>query len=306
MTDVPPRRITVADLHHAIQTLPQEMQDDDGGRTIGLANTIIVHFLGRVWFDAHIRHDVTKPGFLRLDFSSDGRREASVFRVIEFAEDLFNLQHVDGFDDCIKQMKAGGEKIESTCAELDFGRFLYIHDIAFRFVVPTLTKGHDYDFELILPGLVVPADAKCKLETTTVNPTSLRNSFKKARTQLPADRPGIVFIKVPQHWITDLTVAKAIVNIGNEFLKTTDRVVSIKYYVSYLMTVNNHILHRYAIRELSNYDSRFHAGRDWDLFTGYYMPPSWNGMPPKWQRIFFFPNSAQSQPPPRAAEASRS
>jgi hypothetical protein len=37
-------------------------------------------------------------------------------------------------------MRTGDE--ESGFAEFDFGRFLYIHDIDFRFVIPTGKKGH--------------------------------------------------------------------------------------------------------------------------------------------------------------------
>jgi hypothetical protein len=230
---------------------------------------------------------VPKAGFVRLDFSSGSRRAATVVRRINLAENLFNLQHIDGFDACIRQMHADEKKIESTCAELDFGRLLYIYDITFRFVTPTMAKGCDYDFEVIYPnGLVVPADAKCKFETTPINPNSLRNSLKKARTQLPADRPSIVFVKVPQDWITDLSVAKAMEDVGKKFFKATDRVVSIKYYV-YHLTVDENVRDRYFFRELTNQESRFYAGEDWDLFI---VPPPWNGMPPKWRRLFSLPN----------------
>ena len=244
------RRITVEDLHKLAASFPDEMREDDGGRSNGVANSVIAHFLGKDWFAAHIRHDVGKRGYLNLDFSSDRRREATVFRVIELAENLFNLQGIEGFDACIAQMRVGAEKIESTCAELNFGRFLYIHDIDYRFVVPQSRKGGDYDFEVIYPGeLVVPADAKCKFETTGINPDSVRNSLKKARKQLPDDRAGIIFMKVPQSWITDLAVAVPMVNVGREFLKHTDRVVSIKYYVSFLDTINNMVRHRHALEK---------------------------------------------------------
>ena len=181
-----PRRLNVDDLHKWVSIMPDDMRNADGERAIFLANSVIVHFLGPEWFAAHIRHDNPKPGFLRIDFSSDRRREATVFRVVELAESLFNLQNIDGFDACIMQMKGGGDKIQSTCAELDFGRFLYMHDVEFRFVVPQMKKGSDYDVELFYPdGLVVPADAKCKLETTEINPQSIVNSLDKARKQLP-------------------------------------------------------------------------------------------------------------------------
>jgi hypothetical protein len=294
MTDKP-RRLTLDDLQKFVAKLPPEIRADDGGRTAVLANTIIAHFLGKDWFAKHIRHDAQKLGFLNYDFSSDRRREASTFRVIELAENLLNLQHLDGFDDCIGQLIAGGDKIESTCAELDFGRFLYIHDVDFRFVVATLIKGKDYDFELLYrDGRSIPADAKCKLESTKINPTTLSNTLEKARKQLPSDRPGVIFLKVPQAWTDDVAVAVAMVEEGRRFLRNTDRVISIKFYVSHLETRDGIVHHRHAYREITNQKSRFYDGKNWDLFTGYVVPASWNGMPPKWHRLFFFPASAPS------------
>jgi len=81
-----PRQLNVDDLHKIVSTLPDDMKNHDGGRMIGLANTVIVHFLGREWFEEHIRPDAPKRGFLRMDFSSAHRREATVFRVVELAE----------------------------------------------------------------------------------------------------------------------------------------------------------------------------------------------------------------------------
>ena len=191
-----PKRLTVDDLHRLVATFPEEMRNDDGGRTAGLANSVIAHFLGKDWFAEQIRPDAPKRGFLNYDFSSDRRREASTFRVIELAESLFNLQNIPGFDECIAQMKGGGDKIEATCAELEFGRFLYIHDVEFRFNIPTMRKGADYDVELIYrDGLAVPADAKCKLESTNIDPSTIGNALEKGRKQLPADRPGVIFLK---------------------------------------------------------------------------------------------------------------
>ena len=229
-----------------------------------------------------------------MDFSSgDRRREATVFRVIELAESLYNLQNIDGFDACISQMKGGGEKIQSTCAELDFGRFLCIHDVEFRFVIPQMAKGSDYDVELCYPdGLAVPADAKCKFETTEINPKSIVNSLEIGRKKLPADRPGIIFVKVPQRWIVEVENAAAMVDAGRKFLRNADRIVAITFYVSPLETRDNVVMYQHALRELTNETSRFHQERNWELFTNYYVSPSWIGMPPKWQRLLFFPMGA--------------
>jgi hypothetical protein len=287
-----PKRLTVDDLHRIVRTFPEEIQNADGGRTVVLAQSIIAHFFGRDWFTAHIRPDAPKPGFLNYDFSSDQRREATSFRVVELAESLFNLQNIPGFDDTIAQMKGGGDKIEATCAELDFGRFLYIHDVAFRFNVPSMKKGADYDVELIYrDGLAVPADAKCKLESTDIDPRSISKTLEKGRKQLPADRPGAIFLKVPQSWVADTAIAAEMVSEGQRFFRNTDRSISVKFYVSHLMIGDGMIMHRHAVREITNERSKFNDGRNWDLFTDHPVPSSWNGMPPKWQRLFFFPKS---------------
>jgi len=286
-----PRRITAGDLQRVVEAMPRELRDDDGGRTFALAADVVRHFVGIEWFAANVRHDAPRPGFLRLDFTSDQTRAATVFRLIDLAECLYNLQHIPGFDECIDQMRAGAEKIESTCAELDFARLLYIHDVTFRFVVPAQKiKGDDYDFEILFrDGLAVAADAKCKFESTAIDVRSIENSLRKARRQLPADRPGIIFVKTPQSWIADIQTANALVQVGSEFLRRTSRVVSVKFYVWHLDRVGDTLRHRHAFRELTNEHSKFHAGRDWDLFDDRPVPAEWNGMPPKWQRIFFFP-----------------
>lgn len=99
----------------------------------------------------------------------------------------FNLQHIDGFDDRIDQMRAG--QIEATFAEFDFGRFLYLHDIAFRFVEATGVKGKDYDCAIqYADGREACADAKCRLEETEMRAETVRNSLNKARSKQPPVR----------------------------------------------------------------------------------------------------------------------
>jgi hypothetical protein len=283
-------KLNFGDLEAFAASLPDEMRKEPGGTVAGIAFKTVAHFFGADWFASHIRHDSLRRGFLNLDFSSNERREASTFRVIELAENLYNLQHIEGFTACIDQMRGGGEKVESTCAELDFGRFLYIHDIPFQFIVPQMVKGADYDFEVTYPdGLKVAADAKCKIEAAAIDPDTLRNSIRKARSQLPDDRPGIVFAKVPQTWLDDPATVQRMVSVARAALASTGRIVSVKFYVSVLQIGDGMVWHRHAFREITNLSSRFHGGRNWDLFANYVVPSSWNGMPPKWQRIFLWP-----------------
>src|SRR5262249_48102840 len=168
------------------------------------AVTVIRHSFGKQWCEDHIIQDAThsRPaGFLRLDFTPGLEGERKTSRVLDFAETLFNLQHVEGFDDRVDQMRAG--QVEATFAEFDFARFLYLHDIAFKFVTPTGVKGKDYDVGIVYTdGREACADAKCRLEGTAIRADTVKNSLNKARNNnLPSGKPGIIFVKVPQTWL---------------------------------------------------------------------------------------------------------
>jgi len=149
----------------------------------------------------HIFQDAagTRPrGFMQIDYTQGPEGEKKTSRLLDFAENLFNLQYIDGFDDRVDQMRTGD--IEATFAEFDFARFLYIHDINFKFVVRSGLAGKDYDFGIrYSDGRDACADAKCRLEDTEMRAETILNALRKARTNnLPLDEPGIVFVKVPQ------------------------------------------------------------------------------------------------------------
>jgi hypothetical protein len=198
-----PHRICFADLMETGRSFPQDVRADADRLTFTIAVSVIRHFLGQPWCEDHIIQDAahSRPaGFLPMDFTAgfEGARKSS--RVLDFAETLFNPQSIEGFDDRVNQMRAG--QIEATFAEFDFGRFLYLHDIAFKFVKPTGVRGRDYDCSIeYADGREARADAKCRLEATEARPETIKNALVRARTHnLPADKPGVIFVKVPQSW----------------------------------------------------------------------------------------------------------
>lgn len=110
------------------------------------------------------------------------------------------------------------------------GKILQILGVPFRFVTPTQTARGDYDLEIYFPsGIRAFGDTKCKLESTTVSKSSVKNSLDKARTQLPQGLPGIIFLKLPHTWWSDegRTSVKSAVE---DFFRITKRVISVKTY----------------------------------------------------------------------------
>jgi hypothetical protein len=120
-------------------------------------------------------------------------------RVTSLGELLLNLRRIDGFASRVTDLKT--VSLETAVAELDGAQLLASNAIPFRFVKPGgLLKGDDYDVEAIIEERVVACEMKAKLERVAPNWKSVRNTVHQARTQLPKDRAGILFVKVPEAW----------------------------------------------------------------------------------------------------------
>jgi len=302
---VPPR-ITLADLDRTIESFAPEIRREPAWTTWTLATSVIGHFLGKDWVKANIVQDARHchpDGFFRMNFSSPERREIKTARILDFAETLYNLQHVGGFDDRVRQMRTGNP--EAGQAEFDFGRFLYIHDVDFRYVISSGQKGRDFDCAVTYgDGRNACGDAKCRLEGTEVRPQAIRSALEKARSKnLPKDQPGVIFVKVPQACLESLEVRQGLVDVAADFLRQTERVVLVTLYVSVSFLHEQHklVVHRHLVEEVENPKHRFDQSKSWRLFEGFDVPRGWNGMPPKWERIFSRGSDDPAYPRGRAA-----
>jgi hypothetical protein len=253
---------------------------------------VIKHFLGEEWIEEHVSPQRGADGFLRVIPGQAAATQISTFKIVDFAELLYNLQDVSGLDACIDRIRRG--TIEPTYAELDLGRMLHCGGIEFRFVEPQQKKGSDYDIEIGLSdGLLVCADAKCKVESTDFSVETVRRSLEKARTQFPKDRPSMIFLKIPDLWIQQQLLGTSLNDIAEQFLRGTGRIVAVKFYFSRTRYSDKALTHEHAFREISNPNNRFDPSRNWDMFAEPKASGTWNGMPARWERLLFFPNSGR-------------
>ena len=91
---------------------------------------VIWHFLGLSWVESHVMNKAAPTDFFRNDWSTDERRDVHFRRVIDFAEMLYNLQWTEGFERLLLQLN-DNLGIEGTFAELEVGKLLMIHGVAF-------------------------------------------------------------------------------------------------------------------------------------------------------------------------------
>jgi hypothetical protein len=280
--------LTDQHLLRAIAQFPDEIRQDDSKRAFILSLAVVRYFFGLEWIEEHISVENPTPGFLRLVAGSTSETHLSTFKIVDFAELLHNLQGIGGFDGRIDQMKKGN--IESTYAELDFGRMLYLGGVNFRFVDPQGKRGADYDIEITLPdGVIVCADAKCKIEATEFSMATVENTLHDARSQFPPDRPSAIFVKIPPKWVEQLDTTIATLEVGRRFLRGTGRIVSIKFYVQHSSYAKGTITHSHGFKEISNPNNRFDATRNWEMFGNPQPTTGWNGLPLIWKRLLFFP-----------------
>jgi hypothetical protein len=103
-----------------------------------------------------------KRRYLQVNFAEDDH-QIQLFKAVDLAELLFNLQHVTNFNYCVDRLRHGD--IGSALAELDIARMLYINCIKFWFVAPVGQTGWDYDLEVVYPsGIIACLEVKCNLE----------------------------------------------------------------------------------------------------------------------------------------------
>jgi len=292
MTRAPPIRITLQMLHDTIANFPAQVTITTESRSFFLATSILKHFFGANWVERYLEG----PGYLNIDETNQTTMDLKGLRIIDLAEVVYNLQHVENFDSCISRMREGD--IEGTAAELDLGRMLYLNKVSFRYVVPTGIKGQDYDAEILFPdGVVACADAKCALETADLAAKAIFNKLEKARKQLARDQPGIIFAKMPAHWMGHPDFISTTVDQAKELFRQSERVVSIKFYVAPTTLEGGKVTMKYAYKELTNPKTRF-PSRDWTLFRSLERPAAGVGMPPHWQRILNFPYGPRYTPDP--------
>jgi hypothetical protein len=260
------KRLKKRDLLKTVLNFPAENRNDTSRRAFFLSVAIVKYFLGKAWVETHLNPELDEPGYLRLKLSLSNESEEASFRVVDLAELLFNLQHRNGFDSCITRMREG--LVESTYAELDFGRMLHGNRINFRFVKPTGKRGSDYDIEIMLPdGVNVCADAKCKIENSEFSEQTIINTLHGARGQFPTDRPSAIFIKCPTRWFVEDQAGNEAVRIAENWLRrNTKRIVSVKFYMSRLVWKDGQITHVQLFKEISNPHNRFDPNRNWDMF----------------------------------------
>lgn len=272
----------ISELRRLILELRSDYPDEE---PIGIASFVAWHLLqamfGRDWVRKHIADHKAPTKFFRPGADSVYQAVIGRIRAIQLAEMVFNLQHVKGLEKSIELVKNGD--VEAGFAEIEVGKILYSNEWEFEFVVPRQVKGDDYDLELRLRSSLVSCETKCKLEEFEAHEAGLIDSLNTARTQLPANRPGMIFVKIPQVWWDCFDERSEFKNFlqstTEKFLRGTGRIVSVKFHSSVVVDGGTSFAPLALLMEVDNKKHRYDPDVDWSLFRDMSSLPSrWFGL----------------------------
>lgn len=295
MTEVqtPLPRITWQALLDLAAKYPPEIASRQPAVNFVTALAIVKHYMGGEWLEKHTSPFSPKPGYYRLTATADEQIAAiGGQKLVSLGEMLLNLQYVPGFNSCIARLREGA--LEPTVAELGFASMIYVNDWQFEFIKPSGVKRCDYDYKIIhRDGLEVCADAKCKIESTTLSEQTVANALKKAHAQLPEDQPGMVLIKFPPGWLKIPGHVDGLLAPTDRFFASNSRIVSAGFYTTPIEFDGSNMKEQHRFLEVNDKRNKFDTRRDRSLFNRWRPPEgAANGMPPKWRRLINFPHGS--------------
>ncbi len=174
---------------------------------------VLGHFFGDDWVRQHlVEEGFLKPRSMHIDRIKQQEIGSQGFLL---AENLFNLQDVDGFSDVYKRILSG--QFEDCIAELEVARFVNLRGEDFRFVLPLGRKGENYDLEILKTGLTINCETKSKLEARELSANQVWRRLDDARKQLPKGKPCLIFLRIGgDHTRSGIQAKAAVVQAGVE------------------------------------------------------------------------------------------
>lgn len=164
-----------------------------------LKDFLLREYLGNTWFEQNIL-SAENSQYLRSPSSIDLDGYKHLDRTTSLAEYIFNLQSVRGLERCLSHIR--NSDVESGLAELEHARFFLQCGVRIEFRDAQGRKGEDYDTIVYLPGgQELACESESKQESTALSARTLRDTIEHARKQLPRDRPGLVFVTIPEAWV---------------------------------------------------------------------------------------------------------
>lgn len=230
--------------------------------TYSAACGVILQALGQDWAERHIGRTEKACDYFKAKKDDQQELLRYMARVTELGELIYNLHQVAGFEERLNTIR-NDEKtgIESGIAELIAGKFFKLTNVLFQFVVVEKQPGQDTptnpDIEYVAGyERVECCEVKCNLQSTDLSDRSIINILKKAKSQLPKGKAGIILLRVPETWFAVQEAGMRVIGKAvSDFIaaERTTRVSSVYVFVSETAFLPNDQMARvFKIKEFRN------------------------------------------------------
>jgi hypothetical protein len=183
----------------------------------GVASEVVINVFGPAWYERRLVGSRADPHFRAGDAENPYIHQA---RVIQLGNDLLVCQHLGGFAELRDELAA--RSVHAVAHEVRVARMLHQSGHHVQFVVPQGRRGADFD--LLVDG-VLATEVKARDDAGTYSFASLRSALASdARSQLPADGPGLIVLRIPDAWGRDPRFAAESDRLFAEVLRSTRRV----------------------------------------------------------------------------------
>jgi hypothetical protein len=190
-------------------------------RQLALAIDIVANLLGFAWYQQHISASATTLYF-RPRPRADDDSARYLFRFTRLAESLYSLQGVPGFETRLVAWRT--MEPNALVSELEGARMLVRAGIPFEFRTESGRKTDDFDILIESETTALCGELKTKIESTEISFNSLLNTPRDARTQVPSDRPGVIWVRLPQPWAESPVFEAVCLGATQEFFRNTQRI----------------------------------------------------------------------------------
>ena len=204
-------------------------QVSEADRSYFIGTLVIENNLGTDW----LQRNVTAAGprtpagsYLRSGPRDSLEKHEHYLRgTMELARRLFELGQEPFYERFLANLRR--RDLEGAAFEADVVRML----CAGLFVIDLReehgNKGDDYDIDLWLKERAWSIEVKTRAENVRYSDRALARTLERARSQLPHEGIGTIFVKVPTGWLADGTYRRNYADVVNDRIRATRRVHSI-------------------------------------------------------------------------------
>ena len=179
-------------------------------------------------------------------------------RVVRLANSWFTLIN-KGFDgvETLRQRFLTRDDTRSAFTETEVASLLAFNGCKVSIVKETGIRGHDYDLSATYQGIEASVEVTC----ITGGPLSLNttlNRLNDKRSQVPANRPAILYVYIPATWIRLFDFARIVLDTAiRRFFARSRRYSIIVFMWERAFLTGGHGAVTLAVQPVYNHRSRF-------------------------------------------------